>query len=244
VDIDREAAERTAASLPAPAIGLAADVADPAGVDRYIAAAVDEFGRVDLHHLNAGVSGDLVELPDSSVEDFDHVLAVNVRGVYLGIRAAFRRYREQRSAGNIVVTASIGSLRGSADLIAYQTSKAAVLGLTRGSAIYGGPLGIRVNAVAPGIVPTELFAASGQSGGRDDMVRRASTTPLRRAGTSDEIGNVVAFLLSDASAYITGETVSADGGAAAVSSVRSSGGAGAWSTQDFDRDFYRGLREG
>ena len=90
--------------------------------------------------------------------------------------------------------------------------------------MYGGPLGIRVNAVAPGIVPTALFTAAG----RDDMVRRAASAPLRRAGTPDEIASVVAFLLSDESSYMAGEVVSVDGGSAIVSTVRDSGGAGAW----------------
>ena len=93
------------------------------------------------------------------------------------------------------MTASIASLTGSADLLAYQTSKHGVVGLIRAAAMYGGPLGIRVNGVAPGIVPTELFAAaSSVPGGKNDMARRASTTPLRRAGTPEEIAGVVSFL--------------------------------------------------
>jgi NAD(P)-dependent dehydrogenase (short-subunit alcohol dehydrogenase family) len=104
-----------------------------------------------------------------------------------------------------------------------------VLGLLRGAAVYGGPIGVRVNAVAPGIVPTALFAASGAGpGGGDDMARRAATTPLRRPGTAAEIASVVAFLLGDDAGYLTGEVISVDGGAAAVSTVRPSGGAGAW----------------
>jgi NAD(P)-dependent dehydrogenase (short-subunit alcohol dehydrogenase family) len=167
------------------------------------------------------------------------VLAVNVRGVFLGVRAAFRQFAAQDSAGHIVITGSIGSLRGSADLLAYQTSKHAVLGILRGAAMYGGPLGIRVNAVAPGIVPTDLFAATPDvAGGKDDMSRRASSTPLRRAGTGDDVAGVVAFLLSDDAAYMTGEVVSVDGGASIVSTVRPSGGAGAWDFAGYDRALY------
>ena len=247
VDTDESRARMVAESLPGPGAWVGADVSDEAGVKRYMDAAVSQFGRVDLHHLNAGIAGSLAALPDLTVEEFDQVMAVNVRGVFLGIRAAFRQFARQdpmpRSSGAIVITASIGSLRGSADLIPYQTSKHAVLGLLHGAAVYGGPLGIRVNAVAPGIVPTELFAATPDApGGKDDMTRRASTTPLRRAGTPEDIAAVVAFLLSADAAYLTGEVVSADGGASIVSSVRPSGGAGAWDTAAHDQVMYGGQR--
>jgi NAD(P)-dependent dehydrogenase (short-subunit alcohol dehydrogenase family) len=234
VDIDGQAAAEVAASLPGEAIGVQADVAVEADVERYLREAAAAFGRVDLHHLNAGIPGSPGALPDLDAVGFDRVMAVNVRGIFLGLRGAFRCYRSAGSAGNVALTASIASLRGSADLIAYQTSKHAVLGLLHGAAMYGGPLGIRVNAVAPGIVPTDLFAP----GGREDMVRRAATSPLRRAGTTDEIASVVAFLLSDESSYMTGETVSVDGGSAIVSTVRPSGGAGAWDFASLDRQVY------
>jgi NAD(P)-dependent dehydrogenase (short-subunit alcohol dehydrogenase family) len=149
--------------------------------------------------------------------------------MFLGLRAAFRQFARQGGGGAIVTTGSIASLRGSADLLAYHASKHAVLGLTRCAAVYGGPLGVRVNAVAPGIVPTELFAAAGAAvGGGDDMVTRARTTPMRRAGTADEVAAVVAFLLSDDAAYVCGEVVSVDGGATATNTLRPSGGAGRW----------------
>lgn len=239
VDVDGDAAARVAAALPGPAIAVTANVAEEAQVDAYIAAGIDAFGRIDLHHLNAGIFGSFAPLPDLPAAEFDHVMAVNVRGQFLGLRAAFRQYREQRSGGAIVLTASIASLTGSADLLAYQTSKHAVVGLVRGAAMYGGPIGVRVNAVAPGIVPTELFAAApSATGGKGDMERRASTTPLRRAGTALEVGTVTSFLLSDEASYMTGQVVSVDGGASIVNTVRPSGGAGAWSTDDVDGVIY------
>lgn len=250
VDTDEPRAREVAQSLAGPSAWVRADVADESDVARYLDAAVSHFGRVDLHHLNAGIAGPLTALPELTTDEFDRVMAVNVRGVFLGIRAAFRQFASQPpdlvgadasvdSSGAIVITASIGSLRGSADLLPYQTSKHAVLGLLHGAAVYGGPLGIRVNAVAPGIVPTDLFAAAPDApGGKADMTRRASTTPLRRAGTADDIAAVVAFLLSTDAAYMTGQVVSADGGASIVSSVRPSGGAGAWDTDAHDRALY------
>jgi NAD(P)-dependent dehydrogenase (short-subunit alcohol dehydrogenase family) len=241
VDLDEDRARAVAEKLPTESIGVRADVSAEDGVAGYLAAAVERFGRIDLHHLNAGIPGSFATLPELTVAEFDWVMAVNVRGVFLGVRAAFRQYATQGTAGSIVLTGSIGSLRGSADLLAYQTSKHAVLGILRGAAMYGGPLGVRVNAVAPGIVPTELFAATPDvSGGKDDMSRRASSTPLRRAGTGDDVAAVVAFLLSDDAAYMTGEVVSVDGGASIVSTVRPSGGAGAWDFAAYDASLYGG----
>ena len=123
--------------------------------------AVERFGRVDLHHLNAGIPGSLDPFPELDLAGFERVMAVNVTSVFLGLRGAFRQYATQGSGGAVVVTGSIASLRGSADLFAYHTSKHAVLGLARCAAVYGGPLGVRVNVIAPGIVPTELFAGAG-----------------------------------------------------------------------------------
>jgi NAD(P)-dependent dehydrogenase (short-subunit alcohol dehydrogenase family) len=238
MDTDGERLAAVAKELPTEAVCHPGDVASEDDVEGAVAAGVAAFGRIDLHHLNAGVPGPLTRLPELSVADFDRVVAINLRGAFLGVRAAFRQYERQAAAGGtaggtaggaIVLTASIASLRGSDDLIAYQASKHGVLGVLRGAALYGGPIGVRVNAVAPGIVPTALFAESGGGvGGGDDMARRAATTPLRRPGTPEEIASVVTFLLSDDAAYLTGEVISVDGGAAAVSIVRPSGGAGAW----------------
>jgi NAD(P)-dependent dehydrogenase (short-subunit alcohol dehydrogenase family) len=233
VDLDGDSAARVAAEIGG--FAVAADVSSEEDVERYLAVTVERYGRVDLHHLNAGVPGPLGPIPDLDLAAFERVMAVNVTGAFLGLRAAFRQYTTQGSGGAVVVTGSIASLRGSADLFAYHTSKHAVLGLARCAAVYGGPLGVRVNVIAPGIVPTGLFAAAGNAaGGGSDMAQRATTTPLRRPGTPEEIGAVVAFLLSDDASYMTGEVVSIDGGATTTNSLRPSGGAGRWDPAELD----------
>lgn len=221
VDRDGRGAEDVSRSLAGESLVVEADVSREEDVERYTKATVDRFGRIDLYHLNAGIAGNLALFPEATVEEFDQVLAVNVRGVFLGLREAFRQYRRQDGGGAAVTTASICSFGGSADLVAYHASKHAIVGLMRSAAVYGGPIGIRVNAVAPGIVPTNLLGQPAEStAGESGTSARARLAPLQRPGTTEEIAAVVAFLLSDEASFATGDVYSVDGGAIAVNPVR------------------------
>ena len=241
VDLDGDRAAETALRLPGDAVGVGADVSTEEGAQLSIDTALEKFGAADLHHLNAGIAGTPgVGLVDVTVQEWDRVMAVNVRGPFLGIRAAFRHYIATGTTGSIVVTASIASRRGAADVLAYSTSKHAVTGLVRGAAVYGGPIGVRGNSVAPGIVPTAIFGEAG----RADMIARAATSPLRRAGDPEEIAAAVAFLLSDDAGYITGEMLAADGGAAIQNTNRPAGGAGRWDPAEIDQDLLSAFAAG
>ncbi len=224
VDLDGAAATEVADRLSTPAVGVGADVSAEDGVNKYMTAAVDRFGTVDFHFLNAGIAGSVAPLVEVEAAEWDTVMAVNLRGPFLGVRAAFRQFHATGTSGSIVITSSIAGLRGSNDLLAYTTSKHGVIGLVHGAAVYGGPIGVRVNGIAPGIVPTTIFGPAG----RDDMIRRAGTSPLRRAGRPEEIAGSVAYLLSDDATYITGEILSVDGGANIQNTNRNAGGAGLW----------------
>jgi len=222
VDRDEDRATSIAGELAGDTLSVAADVSQEDGVGAYMDAAVERFGRVDLYHLNAGIAGTPVAIPEIEAHEFDDVMAVNVRGVFLGLREAFRQYERQDSGGAVVMTSSLAGVLGAADIVPYHVSKHAVLGLARCGAIHGATCGVRVNAIAPGIIPTNLISQPGGAPVNSDAAheRARVTTPLERAGTVDEVAALVAFLLSDEAAYITGGFYPVDGGAGAANPFR------------------------
>jgi NAD(P)-dependent dehydrogenase (short-subunit alcohol dehydrogenase family) len=222
VDWNAEAADAVASSLPGDAVAVHADVSKEEDVERYHQAALDRFGRIDLFHLNAGISGPFDAFPYVTAEDFDRVIAVNLRSVFLGIRGALRQLRLQDDSGAIVTTSSIAGLQGGEALIPYTAAKHGVIGLTKNAAMYGALFDIRVNCIAPGMIVTPLMQPMRDSMADPDAgieaIRRV--VPMERFGSADEVGALVAYLLSDDASYLTGIVVPVDGGAMAASSLR------------------------
>jgi NAD(P)-dependent dehydrogenase (short-subunit alcohol dehydrogenase family) len=200
-------------------LGVVADVSTENGTERYFAAAVERFGRVDGLHANAGIAEPGPTIAETDPEAFDRMLAVNVRGVFLGLRQMLRTLEEQGTRGSIVATSSVLGLQGLAGSGPYCASKAAVLGLVRTAAIEAGPAGHRVNAILPGPIATPMatrIVAALPEDERTDFQRGLTdVVPLRRMGEASEVAALVAWLLSDESSYATGGIYSIDGGQAA-----------------------------
>ena len=225
VDVDpavADTAERIAAALDLPGgrlLPLVADVTDADGVADAVSAAVEAFGRLDLAVANAGVGGPSSHVVDLALADWERVLAVNLTGVFLTCRAAARVMRGA-GRGCIVTIASIYGQDPVAGAAAYGASKAGVEALTRSLALELAPDGIRVNAISPGNMATEMHwddlrsRAAAASGRRfeDEVAAARAAVPVGRHGTGADIGAAVAFLASDDAAYITGHTLAVNGG--------------------------------
>jgi len=189
------------------------DVARKAEVDAALAATLAAFGRVDGLVNNAGIfrAADFLEISEA---DWDAVIAVNLKGAFLVAQAAARAMAGS-GGGAIVNMSSVNGVLAIPSIASYNVSKGGVDQLTRVMALALADRGIRVNAVAPGTIATEL-AKNAVLGSEEARQRIMSRTPLRRLGEPDEIAAVVAFLLSDAASYLTGEIVYADGGRRAL----------------------------
>jgi NAD(P)-dependent dehydrogenase (short-subunit alcohol dehydrogenase family) len=207
-DIDAGAAEATVDAIVVSG-GVAhahpADVSDSAAVDTMIAAAVDAFGRIDVLHNNAGygLPGRVAEITD---DQFAEMLRVNLCSVLYGTRAALGYMVDQRS-GSILNTASNAGFAAARDRAGYGAAKAAVINLTRSTAVENGRFGVRANAICPGPIETPAFVRFAP-----DIDYYRAQIPLGRLGAAEDVAELALFLASDRSSYLTGTAISVDGG--------------------------------
>ena len=227
VDLDEAALREIAQSIGEDkASYTAADVTQPDQTQAYIDAAVQHWGGVDVLLANARIEGTLATIPDYPVDMFDRVMAVNVRGVWLGIKYATPVMR-QRGGGSIVITSSTAGIGGTPEMSAYTTSKHAVVGLMRTAAMEGAPDGIRVNTVHPAPIETRMMrsieemrvAAMDDSAVTIEVAKQsfADRIPLGRYGNPEEVARMMLFLASDDSSFSTGGMYMVDGGRSAGS---------------------------
>ncbi|MBC8642209.1 SDR family oxidoreductase [Caballeronia sp. EK] len=213
-DWDSAAVESAAAELKSQGCAVLAvrcDVADDAQVEAMVAQPVSTFGRLDIAYNNAGVQNVLAETADSPRYDYDRVMSINLRGVWSCMKLELQQMRRQGS-GAIVNCSSLGGLVGGAERGTYHAAKHGVIGLTKSAALEYAARGIRVNAVCRGLIWTPMadqMVAGGQGAALEAMT---ASIPMGRHGSPEEIADVVLWLCSEASSYVTGQSISVDGG--------------------------------
>lgn len=215
VDLREEDLERVCHDLDrARTSWIAADVSDEDQTRAYVEAAQERFGGIDVLYANAGIEGRFAPIVEVAMADFDRLLAINVRGVFLAVRYAMPRMLER--GGSIIITSSVAGLVGFPGLSPYTVSKHAIVGLMRTAALEGAAAKIRVNSIHPGPIANRMMdsleqqmSPAAQAAAHESLERMV---PLGRYGTNEEIARLGLFLASEDSAYCTGQTFVADGG--------------------------------
>jgi len=193
------------------AIGITCDVTDATQVTALIEQTVRSYGRHDAAFNNAGVNSEPAALLETSDDEFDRVMNVNLRGVWNCMKSELRQMMAQGS-GAIVNCSSIGGLKGSRGRSVYSASKHAVIGLTRSAALDYAAKGIRINAVCPGMVKTPMAVFVTKNYDPDIVSRMVAQEPIGRFGEPEEIAAAVVWLCSDAASFMVGHAMSVDGG--------------------------------
>lgn len=222
-DIQDAAGAELADELGDAAIYVHTDVTDESDIEALVATTVEAFGKLDVIYNNAGAQGDPSSLLEIGSEGFDKTLALLTRSVVLGHKYAARQFQAQGTGGSIISTASAAALQGGWSAAGYTIAKHAVVGVVRQSAAELAPLGIRSNAIAPGIIMTPIMARSfgvpmDEAEEFADFLaeRLAASQPIGRTGTPDDIAKVATFLASDLSEFMAGAVLPVDGGATAI----------------------------
>ena len=218
VDIAKEAELQTKSlieNMGGEAMFFQADVSDPEQVQNYVNTAMQTWGRIDIFMNNAAWQGEIHSLVDYPLDVFEKVMSINVRGVFLGLKYVLP-IMIQQGKGAVVNTASLGSFLATRKLGPYTASKHAVMGLTKTAAIEVARKGIRVNAVCPGPVDTEMLRdieASQATGSAEQLrAQRTASIPDGRYADPVEVANLMLYLASDLSSHITGQGIQINGG--------------------------------
>ena len=215
-DLDRAALDEMAAAIGPKAAVAVCDVTSEAQTAAAVALAQSAFGGIDIAVLNAGIEGKVGLIGEMAVADFDVVMNVNVRGVFIGLTAVMPVLRAGGKGGSVIILSSTAGRRGSAALSPYITSKHAVIGLMKCAALEGAPDKIRVNCVNPGPIETRMMRqieANFLPGAPDDVKQElVARIPLQRYGTAQEVAEMIAFLGSGAASFCTGNIYAVDGG--------------------------------
>lgn len=214
VDISSDALERRAADLgagPDRLLTIVADVSKEEDVKRYVEETVGHFGTIDVFFNNAGIEGEVAPIVEQKTEDFDRVMAINVRGSWLGLKYVLPVMYAKKS-GSVINTSSIGGLvAGPLPVSPYVTSKFAIHGMTRIVANESAPYQVRVNSIHPSPANTQMMRSleSGSGASQEEIAR---SIPLGRYAEGEDIANMVLFLASEKSSFVTGSQFRVDGG--------------------------------
>lgn len=192
-------------------LGIRCDVADDTQVEAMVDQTVATFGRLDVAYNNAGVQNVLAETADSPRDDYDRVMAINLRGVWSCMKFELRQMRTQGS-GAIVNCSSLGGLVGGAERATYHAAKHGVLGLTKSAALEYAGRGIRINAICPGLFETPMAETMRAGGQTEALERLLKLVPIGRYGRPEEIADAVLWLCSDRASFVVGQSISVDGG--------------------------------
>jgi NAD(P)-dependent dehydrogenase (short-subunit alcohol dehydrogenase family) len=193
------------------ALAIRCDVSDDAQVEAMVRETLSKFGRLDSAYNNAGVQNVLADTADTTRDDYDRVMGINLRGIWSCMKFELQSMREQRR-GSIVNCSSLGGLVGGAERGIYHAAKHGVLGFTKSAALEYAARGIRINAICPGLIQTPMSDQMVAAGQGEALKAMEKSIPMARVGLPKEIASAVLWLCSDAASYVTGQSISVDGG--------------------------------